>query len=60
MKSANRGLEATQNFRSGTQNGKAILSTNSGSVWGCMPLAGMARISDLWNKQTTQNLRTKF
>ena len=33
-------------FGIGAQNGKAILSSNSGSVWGCMPLAGMERISD--------------
>ena len=42
-------------FGLGTQNGYAILSTNSGSVWGCMPLAGTARLSDLWVEQTTQN-----
>ena len=28
MKNVVRGLKATQNFQSGTQNGKAILSTN--------------------------------
>ena len=48
------------NFGIGTQNGNAILSANSGSVWGCMPLVGMERSQNFWKKQTTQNFRTKF
>ena len=46
-------FKLTQKFKMVAQNENTILSTNSGSVWGCMPLVGMARSQNFWFKQTT-------